>query len=421
MIFRRFLYIVLALHSSILLSQELRTIKIKNIQISNNLYLSEEIAVPIVDENPFISLSIALTGDGIGQSVSKVFYKNIEDKWEEIKTDGHVQPANRWTAMSFLSADIKKTQLKIIFNTNQVVDGLSVNFYFPNHTDTLKNNTTNNSTSDVCGCPQPDLISRSTWCPNNNCPPNTNPSATDVNFLIVHHTAGSNSSSDWAAVVRSIWNFHVNTNGWADIGYNFLVDKEGKIYAGRQDDTRGAHFSGHNSGTSGMALMGNFTTQTPENQMLIALESLLVWKACNKDLDPLATGFHSSSGLTLNTISGHRDGGSTECPGDQMYPMLGDIRTNVNTQLNNCKLGVDEFALDRFDIYPNPTDSNLQIAPKFYDDYDLEIYNMLGQRIYFRKKINGNININLSPFNAGLYWLRLKVALKSYQFKLIKE
>ena len=89
----------------------------------------------------------------------------------------------------------------------------------------------------------------------------------------MHHTAGSNTSSDWAATVRSIWNYHVNTNGWSDIGYNFLLDKEGNVYEGRADDTMGAHFSGRNSGTSGISLMGHYNNITPTTVMIDSLKS----------------------------------------------------------------------------------------------------------------------------------------------------
>ena len=57
----------------------------------------------------------------------------------------------------------------------------------------------------------------------------------DVRFAIVHHTAGRNdyTRAQAAAIVRGIQLFHVQGNGWNDIGYNFLVDRFGTIYEGR--------------------------------------------------------------------------------------------------------------------------------------------------------------------------------------------
>src|SRR5438445_3670190 len=91
---------------------------------------------------------------------------------------------------------------------------------------------------------------------------------------IVHHTAID--ETDPAAQVRGIQRSHVLTNGWFDIGYNFLVDREGRIYEGRwardyvvgethtgEDVTgnlvTGAHAESHNPGSLGIAILGNYT------------------------------------------------------------------------------------------------------------------------------------------------------------------
>ena len=56
---------------------------------------------------------------------------------------------------------------------------------------------------------------------------------------IVHHTAGVNHDPDPAATVRAIFAYHAVVQGWGDIGYNFLVDADGRIYEGRHSGAPG--------------------------------------------------------------------------------------------------------------------------------------------------------------------------------------
>ncbi len=189
----------------------------------------------------------------------------------------------------------------------------------------------------TCPCPQPDFQNRLDWCPSGNCPKSTSPSFTNVTHLIIHHSAGTNTATDWSAVVRSIWDFHVNVNGWDDIGYNWLVDPNGVLYEGRGDGVLGAHFCGKNGGTMGVCMMGDFTNVSPTPAAVETLTELLAWKACDVGADPLGSAFHASSGLNLNRISGHRDGCATACPGDSFYPMLPDVRASVEVEIDDCQ------------------------------------------------------------------------------------
>ncbi|NNE28031.1 MAG: hypothetical protein HKN16_00240, partial [Saprospiraceae bacterium] len=189
-------------------------------------------------------------------------------------------------------------------------------------------------TSRSCPCPFPGYLDRQAWCPDNNCPPNPDPVSTSVSHLIVHHSAGTSVSTNWAFIVESIWDFHVNVNGWSDIGYNWLVDPEGIIYEGRGNGILGAHFCGTNGKTAGFCLLGDFTQWQPEPPALASLTELLAWNTCDRNLDPLGSGFHSSSGEILPRIAGHRDGCATQCPGNAFYPTLPDLRQNVRDQID---------------------------------------------------------------------------------------
>jgi len=170
--------------------------------------------------------------------------------------------------------------------------------------------------------------------------------------LVVHHTDTSDDYTDRAgaeAQIRSIYYYHSVTQGWGDIGYNFLIDKFGNVYEGRYsrdyaggnptgDDASargvtGAHTSGWNSGTVGVALLGTLTTHDATPAARQALERLLAWEASRNGIDPQATQpfVNPVSGATKTTanIAGHRDYVATACPGDTFYPTLPAVRAGT--------------------------------------------------------------------------------------------
>lgn len=167
------------------------------------------------------------------------------------------------------------------------------------------------------------------------------PAYTKVTHAVVHHTAGANSVADWDAELRSIWHLHTFTNGWGDIGYNFLIDPNGVVYEGRAggDGAIGAHFSCRNTNTVGIALLGTYSNVAPTAAALASLESLLAALLQRNGVAPQAMAMHAPTQLLLPTIIGHRDGNpstttcsKTECPGDVLYAMLPSIRSAVAAQ-----------------------------------------------------------------------------------------
>ncbi|MBK8668457.1 MAG: N-acetylmuramoyl-L-alanine amidase [Saprospiraceae bacterium] len=76
-------------------------------------------------------------------------------------------------------------------------------------------------------------------------------------------------------MVASIFDFHVNTNGWQDIGYNWLIDPNGVLYEGRGggENVRGAHMCGYNNNTLGVCVMGNFVSLIPSDTAIISLKT----------------------------------------------------------------------------------------------------------------------------------------------------
>jgi hypothetical protein len=128
--------------------------------------------------------------------------------------------------------------------------------------------------------------------------------------------------------------------GWRDIGYNFLVDKCGRIYEGRAggvaEPVLGAHTLGFNSNSMGIAVLGTFTSAKPNSATVNAVARLTAWKLGLFGANPKGKTYLTSGGgnlyakgrsVRLNVISGHRDGFATECPGKQLYGKLGSARS----------------------------------------------------------------------------------------------
>ena len=149
-------------------------------------------------------------------------------------------------------------------------------------------------------------------------------------LAIVHHTAGKAPATpdDSAALIRAIQIYHVESNGWNDIGYNLVVDPFGQAFEGRvggvERNVVGAHAGGFNAGSCGIALLGNLERTTLTAEARAALVALLAWRLDVGHVDPLGQPTYVSSGTPrlLRAVSGHRDVNSTACPGENLYSEL---------------------------------------------------------------------------------------------------
>jgi hypothetical protein len=146
----------------------------------------------------------------------------------------------------------------------------------------------------------------------------------------VHHTVNSNaySRADVPAIIRGIYAFHTQSNGWSDIGYNFVVDRFGRIWEGRFGgvgrNVIGAHTLGYNHLSFAMSAIGNFQAQRPPAAVVHAYGRLMAWKLA---LNGVRAGRDvRMRGRVFRAISGHRDAGSTACPGIFLYRQIPQIR-----------------------------------------------------------------------------------------------
>jgi len=268
---------------------------------------------------PFVSFSAAWQEQDDAPDNTRLFVATSPDHtswspWQELNPDPHAVEV-RYSFSSELLFFDKSTRfyrLKVVSNLlkkGDFVEKILVNCFSPG--ERLPESAPAQPVSSelagsslVCPCPLPQFVNRQGW----NCPQGaTFPSITKVTHLIVHHSASANVANDWRAVVLSFWNFHVNTNGWADIGYNLLIDPNGTLYEGRGggENVTGAHFCGKNGGTMGICMIGTYTNTQASEAARKTLVDVLAWKACRDNINPLESLLHTSSGLNLNRISGH--------------------------------------------------------------------------------------------------------------------
>ncbi len=192
--------------------------------------------------------------------------------------------------------------------------------------------------------------------------------------IVIHHTAESNekikTTGDELIVLQGIYKYHTLSNGWGDIGYNYIIGPSGIIYDGRTwwPDAIWAHASRNNSESIGISLMGNFVIEEPTPEQIASLEKLLVAVSHKYKIDPYAdVTFHKFNAklaspyvqdLHLDSIVGHTDVGSTACPWKNLYALLPSIKEYVAVQLWYIKPTLPVVKPSTISPLPSVTDWN---------------------------------------------------------------
>nr|XP_034328898.1 peptidoglycan-recognition protein SC2 isoform X1 [Crassostrea gigas] len=161
-------------------------------------------------------------------------------------------------------------------------------------------------------CSNVKIYSRATWGARH--PKSVTTMHTPASLFFVHHTEGSfcHDFTSCAAQARGIQNYHMDSRGWSDVGYSFLVGEDGAVYEGRGWHHVGAHTQGYNSRGFAASVMGSFMHRKPNDAALNAIKNLI---QCGISHGYITSSYH---------LYGHRDVGSTDCPGDALYH---EIRT----------------------------------------------------------------------------------------------
>ena len=132
--------------------------------------------------------------------------------------------------------------------------------------------------------------------------------------IVIHHAGFPDGDKDSSA--EEIHKFHQEVNGWAGIGYHYVIRKDGRIEQGRKPLAVGAHAYQHNKNSVGICVAGNFDLVKVPSVQMDSLKLLTAWLCQRYKLDPMQRG----------VIVGHRDLNDTACPGNNLYKKLDEIR-----------------------------------------------------------------------------------------------
>ncbi len=196
----------------------------------------------------------------------------------------------------------------------------------------------------AAGAGQPAIVARHAWAQGVGLP-RERPAYGVVHLGFVHHTENPNgySFAEVPAMLRAIFLYHRDAKGWSDIGYNFVVDRFGRIFEARaggvDEPVVGAHTGGYNLFSTGVAVLGEFSDVNVSAPARRALTRLLAWKlslhgqpvsgTVNVRVDPSGAQFSrypARAHVRLPRIAGHRDADSTDCPGNVLYGQLPGLR-----------------------------------------------------------------------------------------------
>lgn len=323
---------------------------------------------------------------------------------------------------------LKSPSDKIIFNNSLISDSIYFHLHYTGEDNFQQRVSGKNQTAP---CEKPASISQETWrvglpAPTGTVTPNS------VHNIIVHHSAGSNTSTDYFNIVRNIYLYHTQTNKWDDIGYNYLIAQDGTLFEGRDgrgivegDNVLGAHFCSSNTGTMGICLLGDYTFVSPTPEAKETLTSLISWKIKKDQLDPSGI-YPNPKNLFLPVIAGHRDGCSTECPGDKTYDFLPELRDTVKTILNKeCGYVANTIELhtsdNRISVSPNPAESGTTLSLSLKNNESVKKIEFVSLRGDFKTELNIQENQKsvLAPSHSGFYLMRIYTSVKNYTIPLI--
>jgi MYXO-CTERM domain-containing protein len=167
--------------------------------------------------------------------------------------------------------------------------------------------------------PFPTILSRAAWGAR---APTCSSPTTPYRAAIHHSVSPTNDSVSPEQRLRQIQSFHMDSRSYCDVGYNYLMTRDARVWTGRGATVLGGHAANANTGNVGLCVVGTYTTDQPTAQQMCAGAGFLAW-------------LHSTYNVPLNrtAMRGHREYGQTACPGDALFARLNEM---VMLAANGC-------------------------------------------------------------------------------------
>jgi hypothetical protein len=319
----------------------------------------------IKPDHGFSCFGIGWVSQEINPNLEKytVFFrtKNQNGQWTEWKEMAAEVGPNEtptqmvWTDAIFTTDATTHQEIDLIVNFPVTPKEIKVHLFdgnFKTQEDNLIKKDSIVSNQKNTDCPAlPTMITRAQWCGGSaSCAQVTTsytPTYINPTHVVIHHGASPDTYTSGQTVVQSYYNYHVNTLGWTDIGYNYLVDKNGNFFQGRHNpnidnsDVRGAHAGDANSGSIGINFPGNADVTIATTIQMQRVSEILAWWFDKKGWDPLSSASMQTQAygvLNLPRINGHKDVGQTACPGNNLYGRLGNLRNDAKQIITACNL-----------------------------------------------------------------------------------
>lgn len=164
----------------------------------------------------------------------------------------------------------------------------------------------------------PGVIGRDRWAAFGPNYQKANPMSRIRRITVHHDGMGPFTSTDMMATkqrLESIRKAHLG-QGWADIGYHYVVDPAGRVWEARPTSLQGAHVRDENDGNLGIMVLGNYERQRPTGQATASLEAFIIQQ-------------RQQYGVPVSAVYTHQELRATACPGRSLQAFLDSSRSGT--------------------------------------------------------------------------------------------